>query len=141
MIFGKNNTPALASATSANGTARYGTTFAIEKIDLDSLSVLCRGSITTASVAATFSLQVSPDGTNWYNLVPANNAANVATPAGTGTAAAFGFVLPVPASVVRYPYFRVAAMLAGAVTAAADVTQADYYYVQTGGVPRGGSTG
>lgn len=133
-IYKRSLLAALASATSANGTARNGTALTTELVHPGMLSALCVGSIDTSSVIATYKIQVSLDNTTFHDLKLPNNAANVATAAGTGSTVAHSFVLEVPLCVHTFPYFRVVATLSGAATAAADVTAVTYRYIQPGGV-------
>ena len=121
---------AFASATSANGTARNGTALAMNTVEPGTLSALCVGSIETSSVVATYKWQVSQDGSTFYDLKSQNNAANVATAAGTGSAVAHSFVLDCPKSASGWRYVRLVATLSGASTAAADVTAGTYTYLQ-----------
>lgn len=133
-IYKRSSQVGLASATSANGTARDGAALTTELVHPGMLSAYCSGSIDTSSVIATYKIQVSVDGTTYVDLKMPNNAANVATAAGTGSTVAHVFVLEVPLCVHAYPYFRVVATLSGASTAAADVTSVTYRYIQPGGV-------
>lgn len=123
---------ALSLATSANGTARVGATLLTDITAPGSMLVRCHSEITTASVAATFKIQVSTDATTWVDLKTVNNAANVATAAGTGSNVETDFFLEVPFAAYAAKYIRVVATLAGAATAAADKTSASYVYVPQG---------
>jgi hypothetical protein len=122
-------TVGLALATSANGTTRNGATLSLMGVQPGQLSVKCQSQITTSSVLATFTMQVSDDGTNWYDVKLANNAAIVNTAAGTGSPVTTSLCL-VPGSLGGWSYFRVNAVLSGASTAAADKTQVDYRFVK-----------
>lgn len=118
----------LASATSANGTTRNGATLDLSQRAHDAqVTVICSAVIVTGSVAATFTPQVSFDGTTWYDLKTSNNAANVATGAGAGTT-----LLALPCRAEGMRYFRCNAVLAGAATAAGDLTTVTYAYHRYG---------
>lgn len=120
----------LASLTSANGTERTaGTPFSTNKAQPGSIVARCTCSITTASVVATFKPQVSSDGTTWYDLKLSNNASNVSSAAGTGSAATSRFALDCSAA-SSFQFFRCNATLSGAATAGADVTQVDIAYLR-----------
>lgn len=119
----------LASATSANGTAREGTAISNVLAEPGTVSVLCAGAITTALVVATYKVQVSVDGVTYYDLKPVNNASNVATAAGTGSPVAHSFVLEVPKAAASYRFLRAVATLSGDTTVSADVTSATIRYL------------
>jgi len=119
----------LVSDTSTNGSARNGTAIANTLAEPGTVSVLCVGSITTASVVATYKVQVSVDGTTYYDLKPLNNASSVTTASGTGSAVAHSFVLDVPKSAASYRFLRAVATLSGASTNTADVTAATIRYL------------
>jgi len=112
---------ALASATSANGTARNGASLILPVVQRNTLSVECTVTIVTGSVVCTINPQVSMDGTNWFDLKLTNNAANV-TLSASGTVA-----IGIPA-VSGWQFFRVRMTLSGAATAAGDLTAATYRY-------------
>ena len=122
----------LSLATSANGTTREGASLVLDFTAPGGLIVLAHSEITTASVAATFTPQVSMDGTTWYDVKLPNNAAAVATAAGTGVAVNTNLALTVPDGVYGARLFRCNAVLAGAATAAADKTSVTYQYVPQG---------
>lgn len=124
---------ALALATSANGTAREGAALNTEPTSAGTISVFCSAAITTASVLATFKLQVSDDGTNWYDLSGGTSSTiTFATAAGTGTEVVTSKVLTFDVAVISWVQCRVVATLSGAATAAADKTTATYHYVSRG---------
>ena len=127
-------TAALALATSANGTVRNGANLSSELFALGSLVCECTSQITTSSVVATFAVQGSVDGTTWYNIALVNNAANVSTAAGTGSAVTTTIALCVPGNASAYPLVRCNATLSGASTGSSDKTQVTYRYVQPGGL-------
>lgn len=124
----------LVSATSVNGTARPGAALATNLLHPGTVLMECTGSITTASVVATYKLQASPDNTTWYDVKTANNAAPVTIAGGGGTPLAHTVALEVPSGVMAYMYLRGVATLSGASTAAEDVTAIKFRYVQPGGV-------
>ena len=82
---------------------------------------------------ATFKLQVSEDGTNYYDL-SGGTASNLtfATASGTGSPVTTTKVLTAPIAAQAYQYLRVVATLSGAATDPADVTAANYVYVPQG---------
>lgn len=122
----------LASATSANGTARNGASLAVNDVHPGTLSAQCTVTIVTGSVVCTWKPQVSMDATTWYDLKTLNNAAAV-----TSTADAT-LCLEVPWSqCAGWMYFRMAATLSGASTAAGDLTAVTYRYVPQGQMPFG----
>lgn len=117
--------PHLASATSANGTARTASTaVSTQQMEPGTISFLCQATIVTGSVVATFNIQVSDDGTTYYDLKTQNNAANVTVTA-TGNV-----VLSVPMSASGWLYVRCTATLSGAATAAGDLTQVDLRFLR-----------
>ena len=126
----------LSLATSANGSARTGATLNIDFSAPGALLVLATSEITTSLVAATFTMQVSNDGTTWYDVKLPNNAAAVAPAAGTGSPVTTNLALTVPASVYAAKLFRCNAVLAGAVTVSADKTSVTYQYVPQGKLPQ-----
>lgn len=113
----------LASATSANGTARNGATVQTGAITPGSLSFRCKATIVTGSVVATFKVQVSRDDSTWLDFKPMNNAANVTVTA-TGE-----IVIAVDSAVHSWRFVRVVATLSGAATAAGDLTEADHQFL------------
>lgn len=115
---------ALASATSANGTARNGATIDLGNVAVGTLALFVQTTIVTGSVVATWKFQVSNDNTNFYDLALLNNPANV-----TITATEAGRVLAVPSNAHAWKYGRVVATLSGAATAAGDLTKSDYYHL------------
>lgn len=117
----------LASATSANGTARNGATLATYGIEPGSLMIKCYANVKTSSVLATFKVQVSDDGTNWYDLIDGGTAVSEATASGTGSdvETRYAFTLP---DVSGFKNVRGVATLSGAATAAADLTKVDYKF-------------
>jgi len=134
-IYKRFNIAGLASATSANGTEREGATLALDRVGNGGLSVLAVSAITTASVVATFKPQVSLDGTTWYDVKLPNNASNVSTAAGTGSAVTTRLALAIPeGGLFGWAYFRCNATLSGAATAGADTTQVSYIGVGVGGI-------
>lgn len=129
IAYQRSNKTALASATSANGTARNGATLSVADIEPGSLSVATTTTIVTGSVVATFKHQVSMDATTWFDLHMPNNASNVTVTADATKA------LDIPRSVMGWMYFRTVATLSGAATAAGDLTAVVYRYVQQGQYP------
>ena len=115
----------LASATSANGVARNGTSISLATVAAGSLSVAASATIVTGSVVATFKPQVSLDNSTWYDVKLSNNAANV-------TLAATGDLALQLMDLSGWKFFRVVATLSGAATAAGDLTSVSYVYRKFG---------
>lgn len=116
----------LAAATSANGSARNGAALSMNQVSPGSLAIECLVTIVTGSVVATFNVQVSMDGTTWFDLKATNNASNV-TVSATGNVA-----LQVSDAASAYTYLRCVATLSGASTAAGDTTAVNYRYLKAG---------
>lgn len=129
-IFKRNSQVALATLTSANGTARNGTSLAVESFARQALVLECTSAITTSSVVATFKLQGSMDGTTWFDI----SGASASSAAGTGAPITTTLAIPVPANAHAYALVRGVATLAGASTAGADTTLLTYRFVQPGGL-------
>jgi hypothetical protein len=124
---------ALTLTTSTNGTAREGAALNTEPTSAGTISVFCSAAITTASVLATFKLQVSDNGTDWYDLAGGTSSnVSFATAAGTGTEVVTSKVLTFDVAVISWVQCRVVATLSGATTVAADKTTATYHYVSRG---------
>lgn len=117
---------ALASATSANGTARNGTSIATNSIYPGSLVNEVAITIVTGSVVATVKHQVSMDNSTFYDLTVPNNPANVTTTA-TATIA-----VSAPEGVMSYKYYRPVVTLSGAATAGGDLTAITTRYMSYG---------
>lgn len=129
---GQTSLTALASATSANGTARNGAVLAMSGVKPASLAIECTCSITTASVLATFLVQASSDQSTWYDVY-APAAVSVASPTGTGSPVTTTRTISIPAGPLSaYAYVRVKATLSGASTAGADVSSAIYRFRRYG---------
>jgi hypothetical protein len=109
----------LASATSAQDTARNGTAQTTNSIQPGSLIAKVAVTIVTGSVVATFKWQVSDDNSTFYDLKLPNNAAEVTITA-TATKA-----IPAPDGVCSWTYVRPVITLSGASTAAGDLTAVD----------------
>lgn len=122
------NTPALASATSANGTVRTATAMPINSADPGALLVQCTSAITTSGVAATFTLQTSYDNSTWFDVT----GATFTTASGTGSAVTTRQTLALPLSAWAHKWVRVTAVLAGAATGSSDVTSVNWSYVSFG---------
>jgi hypothetical protein len=123
---------ALASATSANGTAREGTALTAEFAAPGTIAVVCSADVKTSSVLATFKLQVLV-GSTWIDL-SGGTASNVtfATASGTGTTVTTTKVLTFDIAAHAFVQCRVVATLSGAATGAEDLTSATMYYVPFG---------
>jgi hypothetical protein len=115
---------ALASATSAQDTARNGTALTTNQIHPGSLVAKVAVTIVTGSVVATFKWQVSDDNSTFYDLKLPNNAAEVTITA-TATRA-----IPAPDGVGSWKYVRPVITLSGAPTAAGDLTAVDCKFLQ-----------
>lgn len=123
----------LASQQTANGVARNGTAFTTEFASAGSIAVLCTATVKTSSVAATFKLQVSVDGSTFVDLSGTSaDDVTFVTASGTGTEVTTSKVLTFPISAHAFVQCRVVATLAGAATAPEDVTSATLYYVPQG---------
>lgn len=133
-IYKRTAPVGLASDTSANGTARNGAALPTELIHPGMCMVECTGTITTASVVATYKLQATADGTNWVDLKSINNAASVTIAGGGGSPLAHSVSLDVPLGIHVYKSIRAVATLSGAATAAEDLTSVTYRTIQPGGV-------
>lgn len=125
LISGQRAQTALASATSANGTARNGASFPIALAEPGTLSVQCDITIVTGSVVCTSTPQVSMDGTTWYDVKLSNNAATVTT-------AATATICLQLTGLSGWRFARVVMTLSGAATAAGDLTAATYRFVRFG---------
>ena len=124
---------ALATLNTPNGTARAGAALNTEPTSAGTISVFCSAAITTARVLATFKLQVSDDGTNWYDLAGGTSSnVSFATAAGTGSEVITSKVLTFDVAVISWVQCRVVATLSGASTNLADTTTATYHYVSRG---------
>ena len=119
---------ALPTLSTPNGTARNGTSFVNNFSAPGALAVSCVAAVKTASVAATFKLQVSENATTWYDV----NGATFTTDTGTGTTVTTSRMIDLPIAAQAYQFSRVVATLAGAATASDDTTAADYVYVPQG---------
>lgn len=129
---GQVSLTALASATSADGTARNGTTLPLAGVKPGSLAIDITSAITTSSVAATFKVQASSDASTWRDVYT-TAAVSVASAAGTGSPVTTNRAILVPGDALSsYAYARVVATLAGAATAGADVTSATYRFRRYG---------
>jgi hypothetical protein len=132
---------ALANATSANGTARNGNVLDLRKTEPGTVQVFCHSAITTSSVVATFKAQVCDDADpstgTWYDVKLPNNAANVATAAGTGSNVDTYVALGIAMAHGSAHWFRIVATLSGAATAGADTTDCTYKFLKFGCLTRG----
>ena len=128
----RNQLAGLSLLTSTVNTVRSGATLSMDFTAPGGLLVLARSEITTASVVATFTLQVSTDNSTWYDVKLPNNAATVTTAAGTGSAVVTTLALTVPEGVYAAKFFRCNAVLTGASTASVDKTSVTYIYVPQG---------
>lgn len=108
----------LAAATSANGTARNGAAIVTGWFDPGACHFLCTSAVTTSSVAATFKLQGTFDGTTYFDIT----GATWTSAGGTGAAVTTRQSLTVPTSAQAFKYVRCVATLAGAATGGADQT-------------------
>lgn len=133
-IYNRTTATGLAAATSANGTARNGANLSTDLFHPGTLAMACTADITTSSVVATFKVQVSNDGTNWFDLKLLPSIAEVTTAAGTGSAVQTYRALCVPREAQAFMLVRGVATLSGAATASADTTAITYQYVDMGGM-------
>jgi hypothetical protein len=124
---------ALATLNTTNGTARNGTAFVTEFAAPGAIAVVCSADVKTASVLATFKLQVSVDGTTFVDLSGgASSSISFATAAGTGTTVTTTKVLTFDIAAHAFVQCRVVATLSGATTNIDDTTSATMYYVPAG---------
>jgi hypothetical protein len=125
------NPRALSAVTAvAAGTVVAGNTIILDKVEPGS-TVVARVEmlVNTTSLTMAPSWQVSTDNSTWLNLKPMNNAANVATAAGTGSdvTTTVGLVLGGP---FPFRYARAVITTAGATAhATADKLAVSYNYV------------
>lgn len=124
----------LAEATSDDGTTREGASLNLDTIGAAGLIVDTVADLTTSDVAATFTPQVSNDGTTWYNLKEPQAPAQVAVATGTGSQVITRTALKIGKEVKAFQYFRCNAVLAGASTAAADKTTVTYRWADGVGI-------
>jgi hypothetical protein len=108
---------ALASATSANGTARNGTAVSTNGVHPGSLVADVSVTIVTGSVVCTVKHEVSSDNATFTEIAP--TPANTANTTFTATATK---VIPVPEQVMSFKFYRTVMTLSGASTAAGDLT-------------------
>jgi hypothetical protein len=113
---------ALASATSANGTARNGAMIPTNGIQPGCLVANCTITIVTGSVVCTMKWQGSNDNSTWVDLADSFNPANVTVTA-TNTRA-----VNAPDAAWAFEYIRFVMTLSGAATAGGDLTAANYQY-------------
>lgn len=98
-------------------------------IEWDSLSALVETNLTTLNITATTKWQVSPDGTNWVDLLGKNGAANVTkAAAGTGGLVTTQYVQSFDGINPGFRYIRLAALVGAATGAAGDNVTASYYF-------------
>lgn len=126
----RKNKVGLAAATSANGTTRTGASLLLDTVGDEGLTVDTVADLTTTSVAATFTPQVSMDGSTWYNWKEPQAPAQVAVATGTGSQVVTYTALNIGPAVKAWAYFRCNAVLAGATTAAADKTTVTYRWAE-----------
>lgn len=120
---------ALATLNTTNGTARNGTALTTEFAAPGTIAVVCTADVKTSSVLATFKLQASVDGTNWYDIA---HGTSFATAAGTGSTVTTTKVLSFDIAAHAFVQCRVVATLSGASTNIEDTTAATMYYVPFG---------
>ena len=117
----RRTTELLALATSAQDARRESAWVSTDRfghrVPLGAL-LLCRAVLSTASVVATFTVEVTDDQSTVYQLKPLNNPAIVATAAAVTTEIA----IPIPPEATAARYVRVVAVLSGAGTNPADQT-------------------
>lgn len=105
--------PALAAATSANGTYRNGTTVANNLLQPGGFAATCTCTIVTGLVTATFVVQGSVD-----------NSTFVDTDVTTTFSASGSKIITAP--ILPFAFLRVRCVLAGAATASGDTTTVVY---------------
>lgn len=122
-IGSQRNQVALASATSANGTARTGASLPLNLAHPGSLSLQVTVTVVTGSVVATIKHFVSMDNSTFYEVHDTANAAYVTI------AATAAVAITAPQQVSAWRYYRCTATLSGASTAAGDLTAVTMRYL------------
>lgn len=117
--------PSLPVLTSANGTKRTGVALQSDVYQLGTLILDCSCAIVTGSVAATFGVEGSVDGTTFVAIKDISNVASVTLTA-TGTVA-----LAVPMAAYSFQQIRAVATLSGA-SVVGDTTTVTSRYVPRG---------
>ena len=117
--------PSLPVLTSNNGVKRTGVALQSDVYQLGTLILDCSCAIVTGSVAATFGIEGSVDGTTFVAIKDISNVASVALTA-TGTVA-----LAVPMAAYSFQQIRAVATLSGA-TVVGDTTTVTSRYVPRG---------
>jgi hypothetical protein len=124
----------LAEATSAQNAVRAGAALDTNQLGGAGLVCECIADLTTSSVTATFTPQVSWDGTNWANWKEPQAPAQVVVATGGGSQVVTRTALAIDKSVIGALFFRCNATLAGAQTASADKTTINYRFARGIGV-------
>ena len=117
--------PSLPILTSLNGTKRTGVPLQSDVYQIGTLILDCACTIVTGSVAATFGVEGSVDGTTFVAIKDISNVASVTLTA-TGTVA-----LAVPMAAYSFQQIRAVATLSGA-TVVGDTTTVTSRYVPRG---------
>ena len=117
--------PSLPVLTSNNGVKRTGVALQSDVYQLGTLILDCSCAIVTGSVAATFGIEGSVDGTTFVAIKDISNVATVTLTA-TGTVA-----LAVPMAAYSFQQVRAVATLSGA-TVVGDTTTVTSRYVPRG---------
>jgi hypothetical protein len=128
------NAKAITVLTGAAPQVGAGNTVTMGGLVAGTLSAHIEMSVKTSTLTETPSWQVSDDNTNWYDVKVSNNAANVATAAGTGATVTTKVDLQAPASVHGHKYAR--AIVTTAVGVGDGVNDAyliNYAWLQDGG--------
>ena len=118
--------PSLPVLTSLNGTKRTGVPLQSDVYQIGTLILDCSCTIVTGSVAATFGVEGSVDGTTFVAIKDITSIASVSLTA-TGSVA-----LAVPMAAYSFQQIRAVATLAGATTAGGDTTTVTSRYVPRG---------
>ena len=117
--------PSLPVLTSNNGVKRTGVALQSDVYQIGTLILDCSCTIVTGSVAATFGVEGSVDGTTFVAIKDISNVASVTLTA-TGTVA-----LAVPMAAYSFQQIRAVATLSGA-TVVGDTTTVTSRYVPRG---------
>ena len=118
--------PSLPVLQSSNGVKRTGVPLQSDVYQIGTLILDCSCTIVTGSVAATFGVEGSVDGTTFVAIKDITSIASVTLTA-TGSVA-----LAVPMAAYSFQQIRAVATLAGATTVAGDTTTVTSRYIPRG---------
>lgn len=135
MAFNQRVTQSAATSGTLNGvsagTTTAGATLSLAEVSPMTLSCLAVVEAETSTLTMALVWQVSNDGTTWYQIVDANNAAQTVLATGTGgDDAVVSKVVSAPGSVYGWRFAR-ASILSGVTTGAtADTYSLRYSYAR-----------